>query len=181
LSTTPRCTIDVEDATGRWKAELVAWVGQRASAAAEHLKCLGEVRVRLVGDVAMSAAHLKHLGDASTTDVMTFDMADGAAAKTRVLDVDILICLDEAERQATLRRHGAQLEVLLYVVHAMLHCLGYDDDSRAGARAMHECEDRVLSAIGVGVVYRAGAQGAGVVEDGRGDGDGDGSGEGDAR
>lgn len=147
---------------------------QRGKAAAEHLKCLGEVRVRLVNDAAMSAAHLKHLGDPSTTDVMTFDMADGAAATTRVLDVDVLICLDEAERQAALRRHGAQLEILLYLVHAMLHCLGYDDQTRSRARAMHECEDRVLSAIGVGVVYRTGTEGAAV------DG-GDGSGEGDAR
>lgn len=104
----------------------------------------------------MSAAHLKHLGDASTTDVMTFDMADGAAARTRVLDADVLISLDEAERQASLRKHAPQLEVLLYVVHAMLHCLGYDDQTRPAARAMHEREDEVLSAIGVGVVYRAG-------------------------
>ena len=151
--------IEVEDATGRLPAELVAWVADRSGAAAKALGCSGEVRVRLVGDAEMSAAHERHLGDASTTDVMTFDMADGAAARTGVLDADVLICLDEAGRQASLRRHGVQLEVLLYVVHAMLHCVGYDDQSRAGARAMHQREDEVLSAIGVGVVYNAGDHG----------------------
>lgn len=163
------CTIEVDDATGRVPGELVAWVADRATAAAGHLGCGGEVRVRLVGDAEMSAAHLKHLGDASTTDVMTFDMADGKAEQTRVLDADVLICLDEAGRQSALRHHGVQLEVLLYVVHAMLHCLGYDDSTRAGSRAMHEREDKVLSAIGVGVVYHAGEGGR------KGPGDGGGS------
>jgi probable rRNA maturation factor len=158
LSTQPACTIEVDDATGRLPAELLAWVADRAAAAAAELACGGEVRVRVVGDAEMSAAHERHLGDPSTTDVMTFDMADGAAAGTRVLDADVLICLDEAGRQASLRGHGVQLEVLLYVVHAMLHCLGFDDQTRAGARAMHEREDQVLGAIGVGVVYHAGGR-----------------------
>lgn len=180
MSTTPVCTVEIEDATGRWAADTLAWVAKRGKAAGEHLDCSGEVRVRLVGDAAMSAAHLKHLGDASTTDVMTFDMADGSAATTRVLDADVLICLDEAERQASLRRHGAPLEVLLYLVHAILHCLGYDDQTRAGARSMHETEDRVLSAIGVGVVYRAGLDGATVVDDEQRGGGRDGRGTGEA-
>lgn len=169
LSTPQGCTIELDDVTGRLPEELVAWVGDRAGAAAEHLGCGGEVRVRLVGDAEMSAAHLKHLGDASTTDVMTFDMADGKAEQTRVLDADVLICLDVAWRQAALRHHGVQLEVLLYLVHAMLHCLGYDDSTRAKSRAMHACEDKVLSAIGVGVVYHAGEGGR------KGPGDGGGS------
>ncbi len=158
LSTERISIVDVEDATGRLAGELVTWVAERARSAVDYLGCSGEVRVRLVGDPAMSAAHLKHLGDPSTTDVMTFDMADGASAGTKVLDADVLICLDEADRQAALRRHAPQLEVLLYIVHAILHCLGYDDHSRASARAMHEREDEVLSAIGVGVVYRTGGE-----------------------
>jgi probable rRNA maturation factor len=161
LSTQPACSIDVDDATGRLPAELLGWIADRAGAAAANLECSGEVRVRIVGDAEMSAAHERHLGDPSTTDVMTFDMADGAAERTRALDADVLICLDEAARQATLRKHAVQLEVLLYLVHAMLHCLGYDDQTRAGSRAMHEREDQVLSAIGVGVVYHAGENGRG--------------------
>lgn len=162
LGTDQECSIEVEDATGRLSGGLVAWIGDRAGAAATFLGCTGEVRVRIVDDVAMSAAHERHLGDASTTDVMTFDMADGAAARTGVLDTDILVCLDEAERQGSLRGHASQFEVLLYIVHGILHCVGHDDRTRAGARAMHAREDEVLTAIGVGVVYRAG--------DGGGDG-----------
>ena len=136
LGTPATCSIEIDDATGLVPGGLVAWISERAQAAA------------------------KHLGDPSTTDVMTFDMADGAAARTGALDADVLVCLDEAGRQAVLRRHGVQLEILLYVVHAMLHCVGYDDGTRAGARAMHAREDEVLSAIGVGVVYHAGDHGA---------------------
>ena len=147
------CMVDVEDATRRMDPAQVAWIADRARTAAGVLGCGGEVRVRVVGDGAMSAAHERHLGDATTTDVMTFDMADGAATATGVLDADVLVCLDEAERQGARRGHGAHLEVLLYVVHAMLHCLGHDDRDETTAGAMHAREDEVLRAIGVGTVY----------------------------
>lgn len=168
LSTDRACSVELVDATGQMPGELVAWVAERAESAAAFLECLGEVRVRVVSDEDMAAAHEKHLGDPSTTDVLTFDMADGAAARTRVLDTDVLVCLDEAGRQAALRKHGVHLEILLYVVHAMLHCVGFDDRTRARARAMHEREDEVLSAIGVGVVYRAGERADDPAPDGEG-------------
>jgi len=49
-------------------------------------------------------------------------------------------------------------ELLLYVVHGVLHCLGMDDHDEAAAAAMHRVEDAVLTAIGVGPVYSAGRQ-----------------------
>lgn len=155
---TQPCVVDVEDATRRMEPGKAAWVADRATVGANVLGCGGEVRVRVVGDADMIAAHEKHLNEATTTDVLTFDMADGAAAETRVLDADVLICLDEAERQASERGHAAHLEVLLYVVHAILHCLGFADHDEDAARAMHAREDEVLRAIGVGSVYAAPAQ-----------------------
>lgn len=121
--------------------------------AMERLGATGEVRVRLVEDAEMAAAHQRHCGVPGTTDVITFDLTEGGSARGKALDVDLLVCADEAERQARTRGHEVRGEVLLYIVHGMLHCLGHDDHDEADASAMHAREDEVLTAIGVGATY----------------------------
>lgn len=130
-----------------------AWLVEHARRVGDELGVTGELRVRVVGDAEMAAAHEAHLGDATTTDVMTFDLADGAAANGEPVDADILVCVDEAARRA--EEHGFTLEreLLLYVVHALLHCLGHDDHDEAAFAKMHELEDALLEAVGVGATF----------------------------
>ncbi len=146
--------VELIDATGRLPSEDARWIADNAARALRVLGARGEVRVRVVADGEMSAAHLDYAEVEGTTDVLTFDMsepgADGSAAE---LDVDVLACLDEAERQAAGRGHAARCELLLYVVHGVLHCLGFDDHDDDESARMHAEEDRVLSAIGVGSVF----------------------------
>jgi len=118
----------------------------------------GEIRVEVVGDERMSALHEKHKDTPGTTDVLTFDLS----GDPRVLDVDIVVCADEARRQAEARRHGIAEELTLYIVHGVLHCTGYDDHDEEGdygAASMHRREDEILSAIGAGVVFARDAAG----------------------
>lgn len=126
-----------------------AWLEQAADRAAEHMALRGEVRVRLLGDDAMSLAHERYKGEPGPTDVLTFDLDPDSG----VLDVDLLVCVDEAARRAAQIGHEPRREILLYVVHGVLHCLGHDDHDGAEAERMHREEDRILSAIGVGAVY----------------------------
>lgn len=131
-------------------------LADRAAAAAAELDLRGEVRVRLVADTEMAAAHEKYAGVPGTTDVLTFDLRSSPQAD---LDADLYACVDEARRQAAARGHAVGDELLLYIVHGILHCLGHDDHDDASSAQMHEEEDRVLRAIGVGPVF-AGAPGA---------------------
>jgi probable rRNA maturation factor len=128
-----------------------------AAGAAAFLRTDGEVRVRLVDDVEMAAAHERYSGIAGTTDVLTFDLRDPeeAAAEPTRLDVDILACVDEARRQAAGRAHAVERELLLYILHGVLHCLGEDDHDDAAYARMHAREDEVLEAIGAGRVFAA--------------------------
>lgn len=114
----------------------------------------GEVRVRIVQDAEMAEAHVRYSGIEGTTDVLTFDLSEGASARGGALDVDILVCADEARRQALEHGHGPVREMLLYVLHGVLHCLGHDDHSDDGFEKMHAEEDRILTAIGVGATFR---------------------------
>lgn len=139
--------IDLIDETGDLEDADVLRAGiDRALA---HLRCTGSLRIRVVDDAAMDAAHRTWAGVDGTTDVLTFDLG----TNERELDVDLILCLDEARRQATSRGHAVWRELLLYVVHGVLHCLGHDDHDAADAERMHAMEDDTLEAIGVGRTY----------------------------
>ncbi|MEZ6242616.1 MAG: rRNA maturation RNase YbeY [Phycisphaerales bacterium] len=146
----PGVTIDLIDTDGRLDARQRAWVVDRAGRAIAPLGVSGEVRVRVVGDAEMSREHASRLGVEGTTDVLTFDLG---GAGGRELDVDLLVCVDEACRQARAFEHEPERELLLYIVHGVLHCLGYDDADDASCAAMHVREDELLEIAGVGATY----------------------------
>jgi len=131
----------------------VAWLIEHSRKTGQELALQGELRVRIVGDAEMAAMHERHLGDPSTTDVMTFDLSEGAAVRNGTLDVDVLACIDEADRRAKDLGHPVERELLLYVVHAILHCLGHDDHDEASYARMHAREDEILERIGVGRTF----------------------------
>lgn len=152
----------LDDGTGGLSDRARAWIADRAAAAIGYLGAAGEVRVRVVNDSEMSAAHKEFLEIDGTTDVITFDMSEPGPGGSAVLDADLLICLDEASRQAGARGHDAERELLLYVVHGVLHCLGYDDHDEEQYAAMHAREDEVLRAIGVGATFATEPRGGGA-------------------
>lgn len=110
--------------------------------------------------------HGRSLGLPETTDVLTFDLLDpsekramGSAcsqsgSKQLGIDTDIYVCVDEAARLSGPGGYPVERELLLYVLHGVLHCLGYDDHTDEGWEAMHQKEDEILKAVGVGAVFR---------------------------
>jgi probable rRNA maturation factor len=153
--------LEILDPAGLVPAAVLDRLNGLAAAAMAHLGGEGEVRVRVVADAEMAMAHERYSAVPGTTDVLTFDLSEGSSAAGAPLDVDILICVDEARRQAAARGVALEHELLLYTVHGVLHCLGEDDHDPEEARRMHEREDRVLGAIGVGPVYAAPERGEG--------------------
>ncbi|MEM6459201.1 MAG: rRNA maturation RNase YbeY [Planctomycetota bacterium] len=113
----------------------------------------GELAVTLIDDAAMAALHAEHRGEPATTDVLTFDLRDPDATPNNRVEGDLVVCRDEAQRQADARGHTAREELLLYAVHGLLHLLGEDDYDPAAADRMHRREDALLTAIGLGPIY----------------------------
>ncbi len=115
----------------------------------------GAISARVVGDVEMAKAHEEFCGAEGTTDVITFDLTDpqDGMANKGVVEADLLLCLDEAQRQGASRGHAARRELLLYAVHGLLHCLGHDDHDDAAYARMHAAEDRVMETLGVGATF----------------------------
>lgn len=140
--------IHIEWTTGAAHHDAIAPLLDRLSAALAPRA--GEARVRVIDDNAMADAHQRYKDVEGTTDVLTFDLAGDPDAP---LDTDILVCIDEAARQANARGIPVEHELLLYITHAVLHCSGFNDDTDANAQAMHAREDELLSAVGIGAVF----------------------------
>ena len=119
-----------------------------------------EISLAIVGDRDMTRINQQYHQQHTTTDVLTFQMRRAAEPTSPDVDAapiegEIILCLDEARRQAQLRGHHARVELLLYAVHGLLHLIGYDDLDEADAQRMHEREDQLLAAVGIGPVYAA--------------------------
>ncbi len=129
-----------------------------------------DVSVAVVTDTEIAQLHEKYMNITGATDVLTFDLADerhagtGAAGSTgftgatrcaggRHVEGEIVVSADTAKRRAEERAHPVAAELALYVVHGTLHLLGMDDATEQQAMKMHEMEDEILAAIGVGRVY----------------------------
>ncbi len=135
---------------GRVRQKLV----DMASLALAGLPNTGQVRVCIVNDRRMSIDHEKFSGITGTTDVLTFDLAPKTADfNQKILDADITICFDQAVRQAKRHGHSVEQELLLYIIHGTLHCLGYNDHTQADYKRMHEKEDELLAQIGFGATF----------------------------
>lgn len=97
----------------------------------------------------MARLHADHSGDPTPTDVLTFDL--GCDSRRGHIDGEIIVCADVA--YAAARRRGALAELVLYVVHGVLHLAGHDDHADAAYRRMHRREDEILTALGWGPVF----------------------------
>ncbi len=132
--------------------QLLKWT----DAVLAHLHASGSIRVKLVNDEQMSAAHLQYSGIPGTTDVLTFDLNpehDLESQTPKALDTDLIVCVDEAARQASEREHTTTHEILLYIIHGTLHCLGYNDHTHEDFNTMHTYEDHLLTQAGIGPLF----------------------------
>lgn len=111
------------------------------------------IDVRIIDDAEMVNLHRRHTGEAQTTDVLSFDLSDDSDHPA--IQADIVICADVAARQAAQRGHRLERELLLYALHGLLHCAGFDDHTQVEYARMHAAEDRILEAIGVGATFGA--------------------------
>ena len=105
----------------------------------------GELGINLVGAKEMAKVNWQFLQHEGSTDVITFDHADGAHGKTRpALHGELYVCVDDAVAQAMEFRTSWQSEAVRYIVHGVLHLLGHDDLKPALRRRMKREENRLV-------------------------------------
>lgn len=151
------------DVTSQADADDPLFVKQLADRGGAVCDALGlidwDLSVVLVDDAHMASLHERFAGVSGTTDVLTFDLRDAGERLNRV-EGEVYVCIDVARRQAASRGHTLGDELLLYLLHGVLHLMGYDDHDDEAYAAMHQREDEVLEQIGVGRVFDRGERGA---------------------
>ena len=108
----------------------------------------GAVEVAFVDDETIAGLHDRFLGIPGPTDVITFpaddepapDERDGAALG------EIVVSTDTAARQAPEYGLDPLDETYLYVIHGVLHLLGYDDHDDDDADRMAVRQRELLDA-----------------------------------
>jgi probable rRNA maturation factor len=103
-----------------------------------------QLSVALVGDREIAELNRRFLRRRRVTDVLAFPYeSDG-----QTVSGEIVVNAEQAVRQAQGRPHSAEDELMLYLVHGLLHLLGYDDRRAADRRRMREREQAILNAVG---------------------------------
>ncbi|MFT5169594.1 MAG: putative rRNA maturation factor [Lysobacterales bacterium] len=79
------------------------------------------------------------------TDVITFDTSDQFSSVRGQLEGEIFISTDAARQNARLHKTTEDNELTLYIVHGILHLLGYDDHSKNDIKKMRDKEIQVMT------------------------------------
>jgi probable rRNA maturation factor len=104
------------------------------------------ISVAVVDDATIHALNRQFLEHDYPTDVMSFTLDDCDGH----LDGEIVLSADTAAAAAEEHGTSAAEEQLLYVIHGMLHLVGYDDVAPADAERMRTAEQQYMQQAGGG-------------------------------
>jgi probable rRNA maturation factor len=145
-----RCEIAVVNRSGR-KPEMdlgkVQAVVDAALAEDGMERCA--LTVLLVDDHESARLHREHFDDSDPTDVMTFPDGSKDPESGLTLLGDLAVGVEVARRVAGERDRSEADEICLYVLHGVLHLLGYDDEEEADALEMWRVQRRLLATVGI--------------------------------
>ena len=113
----------------------------------EGIKKSGEITLCFVNDRKIKELNLKYLGKNNPTDVITFDIAE--PKRPDKIFADIVISTDRAIDNAGVFGTSSLYELYLYVVHGMLHLLGYDDKDARQRQIMKDRASRILTRLNI--------------------------------
>lgn len=109
----------------------------------EKIKKTGQVNLFFVSDTKIRELNLRYRKENNATDVLVFDISH---APNHLL-VDIFISADTAKRNARLFKSSLQNEIYLYVIHGILHLVGYDDRSLRQRKEMERKQQYILATL----------------------------------
>jgi len=86
----------------------------------------------------------KYLGKDNPTDVIAFVLpADSPGKKS----LEMVISADTAKRNASIFKNSLDYELRLYVVHGILHALGFNDNTSRKRLFMQARAERILDYV----------------------------------
>ena len=103
--------------------------------------------IALVDNNEIKKLNEQYFESNEVTDVISFPLSDNK----NLLSGEIIVSVETAVDTAGKRNISIEGEIILYIVHGILHLLGYDDGNKRDARVMHEEESKILRELGYNV------------------------------
>jgi probable rRNA maturation factor len=139
----------------RWEQQVDAAALQRAITivfAVEGVPSAAELSLVIVGDDEMSRLHEAYRSEPGTTDVLAFPYDASETGEVEEMSRylgDIIVCYEQAERQAASEGHSTAEELVLLAVHGTLHLLGYDDEVPEEKSRMWRQQQTIMERLGL--------------------------------
>ena len=108
-----------------------------------YLKKDVTISVAFVSEPEMKKLNRIWRGKNRVTDVLSFELEEGKVFG------EILICYEQAVRQAKEMKHSTHDEIIFLLVHGVLHLFGNDHERPVDAKKMFLLQSRILIALGV--------------------------------
>jgi probable rRNA maturation factor len=133
------------DRQQRWPVTLPPLENAARQVAAAYGFRQGEISIAVVDDPSIHQLNQEYLGHDYPTDCISFLFE----ADDDRLEGEVVISADTAWRQAEKGGWPAEHELLLYLVHGMLHLCGLDDRTTELANQMRAAEQAMLRSLGI--------------------------------
>ena len=100
----------------------------------------GDISIALMCDPEMREINSKHLSHDFPTDVISFDLS----RTDDFLEGEIVASVETADREADSHGWQGDDELLLYIIHGMLHIIGLGDKTSKETKVMRQAEQHYL-------------------------------------
>jgi len=107
-------------------------------------RTIADLSIVLSDHATVTRLNQLHLGRTYATDVLAFDLGDDETSGRRGLEGEIYVDLDTAFERAPEFGSSYEEEVRRYVLHGVLHLMGYRDDEPETAKEMRRLENLYL-------------------------------------
>jgi probable rRNA maturation factor len=112
-----------------------------------HKKVDHDITIRLTGDEEVKDLNQIYRKINKTTDVLSFNQDIENPETGRFYLGDIIISLEQTEKQAKEQRISFEKEYVLLAVHGTLHLLGMDHHKDIEKKKMWEIQEKILDEV----------------------------------
>ena len=106
-----------------------------------------KLSIAFVDNDEIKKLNKRYFNSNDVTDVIAFPLNN----HNNALNGEIVVSVETAVDTAGKRSIDIEGEIILYVVHGLLHLLGYGDGNRDDAKIMHGKESMILKTLGYNV------------------------------
>ncbi len=137
-----RITVEIGDIQSHVRIDRGVWIARTKRSLAALGVDRGAISIVFVDDATIREINNKQLGHDWATDVVTFPISEPGAEP---LEGEIVISTQTAVAWAREENGDPDRELELYLVHGLLHLLGYDDGAEEDVARMRLRERELLN------------------------------------